>query len=139
MRPETSIWSTPITRRDRACLKLSPQGKELAQWHVFPLVRGEDNGPSGIALDPDGNILVTDAQGILKLSPKGTLLATIGADSGIYDVQSHVAVDRKAISILRRRRGISFASSRRRARCLRAGNAPKARVRINGFIRSKFR
>lgn len=76
-------------------LKLSNQGEELAQWHVFPLVRGEDNGPSGIALDPDGNILVTDAQGILKLSPKGKLIATIGADSGIYDVQSHVAVDRQ--------------------------------------------
>lgn len=76
-------------------LKLSPQGKELAEWHVFPVIPGHDNGPSGIALDRDGNILVTDAQGVLKLSPQGTLLATIGADPGIYDEQSHVAVDRQ--------------------------------------------
>ncbi|MGH8362440.1 MAG: NHL repeat-containing protein [Gammaproteobacteria bacterium] len=76
-------------------MKLSPQGKKLGEWHVFPVVPGHDNGPSGIALDKDGAILVTDAQGILKLSPTGKLLATIGADPGIYDVQSHVAVDQK--------------------------------------------
>ena len=76
-------------------LKLSPQGKELSEWHVFPVIPGRDNGPSGIALDRKGDILVTDAQAVLKLSPKGGLLATIGAEPGILDVQSHVAIDGK--------------------------------------------
>lgn len=74
-------------------LKLSPQGKALAEWHVFPMIPGHDNGPSGIALDRDGNILVTDAQGVLKLSPNGRVLTTMGVEPGMYDVQSHVAVD----------------------------------------------
>lgn len=76
-------------------LKLSPQGRDLAEWHVFPVIPGHDNDPSGIALETDGDVLVTDAQGVLVLSPHGRLLATIGADPGVFDDQSHVAIDRQ--------------------------------------------
>ena len=75
-------------------LKLSAQGDVLAQWHVFPVIPGHDNSPAGIALGRGGDILVTDAQGILKLSPNGKLLATVGMDADVYDEQGHVAIDR---------------------------------------------
>src|SRR5579859_3202731 len=32
-------------------LKLSPEGKKLAEWHVFPALPGRDNAPNGIELD----------------------------------------------------------------------------------------
>ena len=76
-------------------LKLSPEGKVLAEWHVFRAVPGQDNGPAGIALDRHGDILVTDPEAVLKLSPSGKLLATIGADARARDPQGHVAVDRQ--------------------------------------------
>jgi len=53
-------------------LKLSPQGRRLAEWHVFGVEAGRDNGPDGIALDRAGNVFVVDrgSDRILKLSPR---------------------------------------------------------------------
>ncbi len=63
-------------------IKLSPNGRELAEWHVFtvhdpPLVT---DGPFGLAVDAQGNIYVADGgdNTIKKLSPTGQLLATWG-------------------------------------------------------------
>ncbi|HEV2331671.1 MAG TPA: NHL repeat-containing protein [Gammaproteobacteria bacterium] len=76
-------------------LKLSPEGKKLAEWHVFPLIPGRDNGPNGIGLDADGNILVADAQGVLKLSSTGSLLTTFGTQPETFDDERHLAVGRQ--------------------------------------------
>lgn len=76
-------------------LKLSPQGSVLADWQVFAAVPGHNNGPDGIAVDGEGNILVNDrglAQ-VLKLSPTGEVLAKFsGFPSGAFDYGGHVAV-----------------------------------------------
>lgn len=76
-------------------MKLSPQGRVLAEWYVFGGVRGRDNGPDGIALDRDGNIFVVDRGGdqALKLSPTGKVLAKFGGfPARAFDVGGHVAV-----------------------------------------------
>lgn len=76
-------------------LKLSPQGRVLADWQVFTTVPGHNNGPDGIAVDGEGNILVNDrglAQ-VLKLSPTGEVLAKFnGFTAGAFDEGGHVAV-----------------------------------------------
>lgn len=74
-------------------LKLSPEGRKLAEWHVFPLTPGRDNSPNDIGLDRDGNVLVTDSLGVMKFSPTGKLLTTIRTDPETYDDQRHVATD----------------------------------------------
>ncbi|MGH8280556.1 MAG: NHL repeat-containing protein [Gammaproteobacteria bacterium] len=75
-------------------MKLSPQGKELAEWHVFAVVPGRQNGPAGITIDRDGSILVTDAGSgrVLRLTPEGKLLAPLPETFHHLD-QGHVAVD----------------------------------------------
>ena len=78
-------------------LKLSPEGRVLAEWHVFTAVPGRDNGPDGIALDRAGNIFVVDRGGdqILKLSPTGKVLAAFGGfPARAFDEGGHVAVGR---------------------------------------------
>jgi len=77
-------------------LKLSPQGRVLAEWRVFTAIPGHDNGPDGIALDREGNVLVVDrgSEQILKLSPTGKVLAGFGGfPSRAFDEGGHVAVD----------------------------------------------
>lgn len=73
-------------------LELSPSGGILAQWHVFAAGTADRNGPEGIAIDRDGNVLVTDAGSgrVLKLGKDGTVAGSIG--SGFSDL-GHVAVD----------------------------------------------
>jgi len=76
-------------------LKLSPQGTVLADWRVFTAVPGHFNGPDGIALDGEGNILVTDGglDQALKLSPTGDVVAKFGSFTmGAFDEGGHVAV-----------------------------------------------
>jgi DNA-binding beta-propeller fold protein YncE len=76
-------------------LKLSPQGRVLAEWHVFAAVPGRFNGPDGVALDREGNIFVTDGgrDRILKLSPTGRVLAAFGGfPARAFDFGGHVAV-----------------------------------------------
>lgn len=76
-------------------LKLSPEGRVLAEWHVFSAEPGRDNGPDGIALDPAGNIFVVDrgSDRILKLSPAGKVLATFGGfPAHAFDYGGHVVV-----------------------------------------------
>lgn len=78
-------------------MKLSPQGRVLAEWHVFTWVPGRDNGPDGIALDGAGNVFVVDRghDQILKLSPAGNVLAILGGfPAHAFDEGGHVAVDR---------------------------------------------
>ncbi|HKV52789.1 MAG TPA: NHL repeat-containing protein [Gemmatimonadaceae bacterium] len=77
-------------------LKLSPDGRVLADWHVFDSASGRNNGPDGIALDREGNIFVVDRGGvqILKLSPAGRVLARFrGFPSRAFDFGGHVAID----------------------------------------------
>lgn len=76
-------------------LKISPEGEPLAEWHVFSVSRSHKNGPEGIAIDHDGNILVTDAGSmhVLKLSPTGKLLSTLGRVSQEFHDLGHVAID----------------------------------------------
>lgn len=76
-------------------LKLSPQGRVLAEWHVFGAVPGRNNGPDGITLDRQGNIFVVDRGGdrALKLSPTGKVLATFGGfPPRAFDDGGHVAI-----------------------------------------------
>jgi tripartite motif-containing protein 71 len=76
-------------------LKVSPQGTRIAEWRVFRAVQGRSNGPEGIAIDSDGNIFVTDGGGlrVLKLSPTGKLLMSIGSKHPWFHDLGHVAVD----------------------------------------------
>lgn len=79
-------------------LKLSPQGRVLADWRVFGAVPGRDNGPDGIALDHAGDVFVVDrgSDRILKLSPAGKVLARFGGfPPHAFDDGGHVAVDRR--------------------------------------------
>ena len=64
-------------------VKLSPSGKELAEWHVFTAFHNPtlgSDGPFGLAVDAQGNIYAADGgdNTIKKLSPTGQLLATWG-------------------------------------------------------------
>jgi DNA-binding beta-propeller fold protein YncE len=76
-------------------LKVSPQGTWLAEWRVFHAVEGRSSGPEGIAIDSDGNIFVTDggALRVLKFSPTGKLLMSIGSKHSWFHDLGHVAVD----------------------------------------------
>jgi sugar lactone lactonase YvrE len=76
-------------------LKLSPNGRVLADWRVFSAVPGRHNGPDGIALDNEENVFVINGghDQVLKLSPKGEVLAELGGfTSGAFDEGGHVAV-----------------------------------------------
>jgi sugar lactone lactonase YvrE len=75
-------------------LKLSPTGKQLADWRVFSDGPGSDNGPNGIAIDGQGNIYAPDgaAQRVLKLSPAGRVIQVFGPMTGTFQYV-HVAVD----------------------------------------------
>jgi len=78
-------------------LKLSPQGRVLAEWRVFVAIPGRDNGPDGIALDREGNIFVVDrgSDQILKLSPAGKVVARFGGfPPRAFDDGGHVAIGR---------------------------------------------
>ncbi|HVX05475.1 MAG TPA: NHL repeat-containing protein [Rhodanobacteraceae bacterium] len=78
-------------------LKLSPQGRVLAEWRVFGSIPGRDNGPDGIALDHEGDIFVVDrgSDQILKLSPSGKVVARFGGfPPHAFDDGGHVAVGR---------------------------------------------
>ncbi|MGH9394983.1 MAG: NHL repeat-containing protein [Terriglobales bacterium] len=54
-------------------LKLTPDGKVLADWRVFSAAPGRNNGPNDIALGPSGNVYVNDAGtgSLLKILPTG--------------------------------------------------------------------
>jgi DNA-binding beta-propeller fold protein YncE len=76
-------------------LKVSPQGTRIAEWRVFRAVQGRSSGPEGIAIDSDGNIFVTDggALRVLKLSPAGKLVMSIGSTHPWFHDLGHVAID----------------------------------------------
>jgi len=76
-------------------LKVSPEGRQIDEWRVFPAVSGRESGPEGIAIAPDGNIWVTDGGRlrILKLSPAGKLLMSIGKKAPLFHDLGHVAID----------------------------------------------
>lgn len=76
-------------------LKVSPQGTRIAEWRVFRDVQGRSSGPEGIAIAPDGNIFVTDGGElrVLKFSPTGKLLTSIGSKRPWFHDLGHVAVD----------------------------------------------
>lgn len=75
-------------------LELSAEGKKLSDWRIFAVAPHSRSGPEGIALDQDGDILVTDAgtEQILRLSPGGRLLLRIGLEPGTFKDLGHVAV-----------------------------------------------
>jgi tripartite motif-containing protein 71 len=76
-------------------LKVSLQGTRIAEWRVFHAVEGRSSGPEGIAIDSDGNIFVTDggALRVLKFSPTGKLLMSLGSKHPWFHDLGHVAVD----------------------------------------------
>ncbi len=76
-------------------LKVSPEGRQIDEWRVFPVVSGRESGPEGIAIAPDGNIWVTDGGRlrILKFSPAGKLLMSIGKTTPFFHDLGHVAID----------------------------------------------
>ena len=77
-------------------LKLSPEGKILAEWHLFARGTHQSNGPEGIALDDADNLYVADQSSnqVLKLSRQGEILLRLGGkrDPGRFDDLGHVAV-----------------------------------------------
>ncbi len=76
-------------------LEVSPQGTRIAEWRVFRAVQGRASGPEGIAVDSNGNIFVTDGGSlrVLKFSPTGKLLMSIGSKHPWVHDLGHVAVD----------------------------------------------
>jgi DNA-binding beta-propeller fold protein YncE len=76
-------------------LKVSAKGTRIAEWRVFRAVPGRSSGPEGIAIDSFGNIFVTDggALGVLKFSPTGKLLMSIGSKHPWFHDLGHIAVD----------------------------------------------
>jgi DNA-binding beta-propeller fold protein YncE len=77
-------------------LKLSPDGKKLAEWRVFAYTAGVRNGPEGIAVAHNGDFLVTDAGAgrVLELTPDGRIYGTLGGPKQTFTDLGHIAVDR---------------------------------------------
>jgi tripartite motif-containing protein 71 len=88
------VTDTDGGRRSRL-VKLSPDGRLLAQWHVFVAGSSGRNGPEGIAMAGDGTILVTDAgsERILKVSRAGAAIGTFGGAAGTFSDLGHLAID----------------------------------------------
>jgi tripartite motif-containing protein 71 len=88
------ITDSDHTSRFRV-LKLSPQGKPIDEWHVFDEGQGQRKGPEGIAIDHDGNILVTDGGtlSVLKISPAGKILGRIRNGDEAFKDLGHIAID----------------------------------------------
>jgi sugar lactone lactonase YvrE len=76
-------------------LKVSPDGKPIDEWHIFEEGQGRRKGPEGIAIDRDGNILVTDGgtSSVLKISPGGKVLERISCGSTRFEDLGHIVVD----------------------------------------------
>jgi DNA-binding beta-propeller fold protein YncE len=76
-------------------VKVSSAGKLIDEWHVFDGGQNKAKGPEGIAIDHDGNILVTDAGtlSVLRISPAGKVLGRIGGDEAGFEDLGHVVVD----------------------------------------------
>ncbi|MBV8499572.1 MAG: NHL repeat-containing protein [Candidatus Eremiobacteraeota bacterium] len=72
-------------------LKLGPDGRILAEWHLFSPAQQGESGPEDVALDADGFIYATDkgSRNVLKLSPAGETVARFG---GFHDL-GHVVLD----------------------------------------------
>lgn len=94
-----NVYLVDSDRQTRSrVLKLSPEGRVLAEWHVFDAVPGRSNGPDGIALDRAGNVFVVDRghDQILKLSPAGKVLTAFGGfPAHAFDEGGHVAIGRR--------------------------------------------
>ena len=77
-------------------VKISPQGEVVAEWHIFAPGPGKNPGPEGIAIDPEGNIFVTDggALRVLKVSPAGKVLMSIAGGRNPFQDLGHVVLDR---------------------------------------------
>jgi tripartite motif-containing protein 71 len=75
-------------------LKLSGDGRLILDWRLFHPVAGKRSGPEGIALDREGNLLVTDggADTVLRLTPDGEIVGRIGGPGTFQDL-GHVAAD----------------------------------------------
>ena len=76
-------------------LKVSRAGKAIHEWRVFEKGQGRRKGPEGIAIDHDGNILVTDGGtlSVLKISPHGKVVRRIGYGSNTFEDLGHIAID----------------------------------------------
>jgi len=76
-------------------LKVLSEGKLLDEWHVFEGGQNGAKGPEGIALDHDGNILVTDegSLSVLRISQAGKILGRIGGPEANFEDLGHVVVD----------------------------------------------
>jgi len=63
--------------------KFDPSGRYLDQWGSSGDAEGQFNRPSGIAVDPDGNIYVCDwgNERVQVLSPSGQVLDSFRGDS----------------------------------------------------------
>ena len=87
-------------RREPPILKYNAQGKLLLAWG-----EGLFNFPHGAALDPQGNLWVTDARGgngkghqVIKFDPNGKILMTLGkagvsgSGSDLFDQPTDIVV-----------------------------------------------
>jgi tripartite motif-containing protein 71 len=78
--------------------KFSSTGKPLAQWGSYGSAPGQFNNPIGIAVDPQGDIFVSEEGGdrVQKLSAAGQPLAqwgTLGSGPGQFNVPYDLALD----------------------------------------------
>lgn len=60
---------------NRLIQKFTGSGQLLTQWGNKANDPGQLSGPEALAIDPEGNVLATDARRVLKFSPDGHLLA----------------------------------------------------------------
>jgi streptogramin lyase len=81
-------------------VKITPDGKYLADWGSKGTEKGQLNMPTDIAVDREGNIFVTDLKNsrVQKFSASGTFLTSFGSagtGDGQFSTPYGIGVDRK--------------------------------------------
>lgn len=78
-----------VTEIQNACVSIfDKEGKKTRSFGSEGTKDGQFTGPEGIAVTPDGYILVKDRQRIQKLTPEGKHIASIGSSEAVITPQN---------------------------------------------------